>query len=198
MDELAERDEQAGATMLNEATLADSSTDGLDEIKRGHKCLGAEARRPCGQAREAEPAEIAGGQDLGRGRPHRPRHARRRRERRRRRAVSPRRCAPISSVLALWSQTARTSPPPPTLAAPKKLMRKKPIPYLLRSTAKLGTLEIQTVLRKRSRGALEALIWGWPTPIRMNARTELPPLPRKPVYGPAAREEVRRILREAR
>jgi len=32
----------------------------------------------------------------------------------------------------------------------------------------------------------------------MNARTELPPLPRKPVYGPAARDEVRRILRQAR
>ena len=32
----------------------------------------------------------------------------------------------------------------------------------------------------------------------MNARTELPPLPRKPVYGPAAREGVRRILREAK
>ena len=90
------------------------------------------------------------------------------------------------------------SPQPSTLTAPKNLMREKPMPCLLRSTAKLGTLEIQTVLRKRSRGALEALIWGWPTPIRMNARTELPPLPRKPVYGPAAREEVRRILREAR
>jgi len=43
-----------------------------------------------------------------------------------------------------------------------------------------------------------ALVWGWPTPIRMNARTELPPQPGKPVYGPAAREEVRRILREAK
>ena len=41
-------------------------------------------------------------------------------------------------------------------------------------------------------------VWGWPTPIRMNAWTELPPLPRKPVYGPAAREEVRRILRDAK
>src|SRR5262245_37823338 len=32
----------------------------------------------------------------------------------------------------------------------------------------------------------------------MTARTELPPLPRKPVYGPAARDEVRRIIREAK
>src|SRR5262249_7785777 len=26
---------------------------------------------------------------------------------------------------------------------------------------------------------------GWPTPIALKARTELPPLPRRPVYGPA-------------
>ena len=77
-------------------------------------------------------------------------------------------------------------------------MREKPITYLLRSTAKLGTLEIQTVLPKRSRGAPEVLVWGWPTPIRWNARTELPPQPGKPVYGPAAREEARRIIREAK
>jgi len=77
-------------------------------------------------------------------------------------------------------------------------MREKPMPCLLRSTAKLGTLEIQTVLRKRSRGAPEVLVWGWPTPIRKNAWTELPPQPGKPVYGPAAREEVRRIMREAK
>jgi len=32
----------------------------------------------------------------------------------------------------------------------------------------------------------------------MNARTELPPLPRKPVYSPAAREEARRLMREAK
>src|SRR5215470_15049088 len=91
-----------------------------------------------------------------------------------------------------------TKPRPSTLTAPKKLMREKPIPCLLRSTAKLGTLEIQTILRKRSRGALEGLVWGWPTPIRWNARTELPPLPRKPVYSPAAREEARRLMREAK
>ena len=32
----------------------------------------------------------------------------------------------------------------------------------------------------------------------MNARTELPPLPRKPVYGPAARKEVLQLMREAK
>jgi len=32
----------------------------------------------------------------------------------------------------------------------------------------------------------------------MNARTELPPLPRKPVYGPAAREEALRLMSEAK
>ena len=32
----------------------------------------------------------------------------------------------------------------------------------------------------------------------MNARTELPPLRRRPVYGPAACEEVRRLMREAK
>ena len=87
---------------------------------------------------------------------------------------------------------------PATLAAPKKLMREKPIACLLRSTAKLGTLEIQTVLPKRSRGAPEVLVWGWPTPIWWNARTELSPERGKPVYGPAAREEARRLMREAK
>ena len=63
----------------------------------------------------------------------------------------------------------------------------------------LGTLEIQRmILPKSGRGSAKALVWGWPTPIRMNARTELPPLPRKPVYGPAAREEARRLMREAK
>src|SRR5215470_569222 len=32
----------------------------------------------------------------------------------------------------------------------------------------------------------------------MNARTELPPLPRKPVYGPAARKEALRLMSEAK
>jgi len=90
------------------------------------------------------------------------------------------------------------SPQPSTLAAPKKLMRAKPIPCLLRSTAKLGTLEIQRMLPETGRGSPLVLVWGWPTPIRMNARTELPPLPRKPVYGPAARKEALRLMSEAK
>jgi hypothetical protein len=53
-------------------------------------------------------------------------------------------------------------------------------------------------LRAQRRKVPKALIWGWPTPISMTARTELPPLPRKPVYGPAAKEECRRLLREAK
>ena len=40
------------------------------------------------------------------------------------------------------------------------------------------------------------MIRGWRTPVSFTARTELPPLPRKPVYGPAAREEARRLMRE--
>src|SRR5215475_15928533 len=32
----------------------------------------------------------------------------------------------------------------------------------------------------------------------MNARTELPPLPRKPVYGPDARKEALRLMSEAK
>src|SRR5215468_3580895 len=77
-------------------------------------------------------------------------------------------------------------------------MSRRPIARAPRYPAKLGTLEIQRVLPETGRGSPLVLVWGWPTPIRMNARTELPPLPRKPVYGPAARDEVRRILREAR
>src|SRR5215472_16842865 len=77
-------------------------------------------------------------------------------------------------------------------------MRRRPSPRVPPYPAKLGTLEIQRVLPATGRGSPLVLIWGWPTPIRMNARTELPPLPRKPVYGPTARDEVRRILREAR
>jgi len=67
-----------------------------------------------------------------------------------------------------------------------------------RFPAKLGTLEIQRVLPETGRGSPLVLVWGWPTPIRMNARTEFPPLPRHPVYGPAAREEALRLKREAK
>jgi len=81
---------------------------------------------------------------------------------------------------------------------PRNSKRRRPIARAPRYPAKLGTLDIQRVLPKTGRGAPLVLVWGWPTPIRMNARTELPPLPRKPVYGPAARDEVRRILRDAR
>jgi hypothetical protein len=62
----------------------------------------------------------------------------------------------------------------------------------------LAGVEVQEVLPKSGRGPRKALIWGWPTPIRLNARTELPPEPRRPVYGPAARQEVRRLMRDAK
>jgi len=58
--------------------------------------------------------------------------------------------------------------------------------------------EIQRVLPRTGRGPRKALVWGWPTPIALTARTELPPVPRQPVYGPAAREEARRLMREAK
>ena len=53
------------------------------------------------------------------------------------------------------------------------------------------------MLPKRGSGPRQALIWGWPTPIRLNARAELPPLPRHPVYGPTARDEAPRLIRVA-
>ena len=58
--------------------------------------------------------------------------------------------------------------------------------------------EIQRVLPRAGRGPRKALFWGWPTPIALTARTELPPVPRQPVYGPVAREEARRLMREAK
>jgi len=76
-------------------------------------------------------------------------------------------------------------------------MRRRPIARAPRFPAKLGTLEIQRVLPATGRGSPLVLVWGWPTPIPMNARTELPPERGKPVYGPAAREEARRIIRDA-
>ena len=81
---------------------------------------------------------------------------------------------------------------------PRNSKRRGPIARAPRYPAKLGTLDIQRVLPKTGRGPQLVLVWGWPTPIRMNARTELPPLPRKPVYGPAAREEVLRLKRVAK
>src|SRR5262249_13193136 len=87
---------------------------------------------------------------------------------------------------------------PPLSPLRRNLKREKPMPCLLRSTAKLGTLEIQRVLPATGRGSPLVLVWGWPTPIPMNARTELPPERGQPVYGPAAREEVRRLMREAK
>jgi len=87
---------------------------------------------------------------------------------------------------------------PPLSPLPRNLKNGKPIPPDLGSYGMLGTLEIQRILPKSGRGPAKALVRGWPTPIPMNARAELPPLPRKPVYGPDARTEVRRILREAK
>ena len=62
----------------------------------------------------------------------------------------------------------------------------------------LAGLEIQRVLPQSGRGPRKVLVWGWPTPIALTARAELPPLSRHPVYGPAAREEARRFMREAK
>src|SRR5215831_5359195 len=87
---------------------------------------------------------------------------------------------------------------PPLSPLPRNLKRKRPIARAPRFPAKLGTLEIQRVLPETGRGSPLVLVWGWPTPIRLDARTELPPQPGKPVYGPAAREEARRIIREAK
>jgi integrase len=55
-------------------------------------------------------------------------------------------------------------------------------------------LEVQQVLD----GGKQFVVWGWPTPIRAGARTDLPPDPGKPTYGPASREEARKLLREAK
>ena len=48
-------------------------------------------------------------------------------------------------------------------------------------------LEILRVLPRSGRGPRKVLVWGWPTPIALTARTELPPLPRQP-----------RLMREAK
>jgi hypothetical protein len=55
-------------------------------------------------------------------------------------------------------------------------------------------LEVQKVLD----GGKYFVVRGWFRPIPARARTELPPDPGKPVYGPAAREEARRIIRDAK
>ena len=61
----------------------------------------------------------------------------------------------------------------------------------------LGRLEVQEVLPSPNRGPRKVFVRGWPGPIPVAARTELPPEQRRPVYGPAAREEARRLMREA-
>jgi hypothetical protein len=43
-----------------------------------------------------------------------------------------------------------------------------------------------------------AVIIGWPTPVRRQARAELPPLPGKPTYGIKAKEWARALRAEAR
>src|SRR5215831_12269557 len=63
----------------------------------------------------------------------------------------------------------------------------------------LPGVEVQKVLpREKGQQGPRALIWGWPTPIPLKARTEMPPVPGHPVYGPAAKSEARRLLREAK
>jgi len=68
----------------------------------------------------------------------------------------------------------------------------------LHACGMLAGLEIQRVLSRTGRGRRKALVWGWPTPNALTAGTVLPPLPGQPAYGPAAREEARRFLREAK
>jgi len=63
-------------------------------------------------------------------------------------------------------------------------MRRMPLPRSLWSTAKVGALEIQQVLPKRGRGPRLALVWGWPTLIRWNVRTEPHPARGNPCTTP--------------
>jgi hypothetical protein len=59
--------------------------------------------------------------------------------------------------------------------------------------------DVQWLLpRQKGQRLPKAHVWGWPTPVPLKSRTQMPPLPHKPVYGPAAREEARRLMREAK
>src|SRR5215470_8388739 len=63
----------------------------------------------------------------------------------------------------------------------------------------LSGCDVQRLLRREKGQRLpKAHVWLWPTPIPLKARTQLPPLPHKPVYGPATRDEARRLMTEAR
>jgi hypothetical protein len=54
----------------------------------------------------------------------------------------------------------------------------------------LAGVEVQQLLpRRRGERWPRAHIRGWPTPISTKARTQVPPAPYHPVYGPAARDK---------
>jgi hypothetical protein len=69
-------------------------------------------------------------------------------------------------------------------------------PRRMRPRPALGQFNGHDVVKVLDDGRL--LIWGWPTPISPKVRTELPPIPGKATYGPAARTEARRLMAEAK
>ena len=73
-----------------------------------------------------------------------------------------------------------------------------PNPRQGRPVGMLGKLEIEKILPRTGRGPRKVLVRGCPTPIPFTALTELPPRRWKPVYGPAAQEEARRLMRETK
>src|SRR5215467_4461737 len=73
-----------------------------------------------------------------------------------------------------------------------------PNPRQGRPVGMLGKLEIEKILPRTGRGPRKVLVRGCPTPIPFTALTELPPRRWKPVYGSAAQEEARRLMRETK
>jgi len=79
------------------------------------------------------------------------------------------------------------------------------VPYAARDFSIAGIpgilpgVEVQQLIPKQKGQRFpKAYIRGWPTPIPLKGRTEIPPVFGHPVYGPSAKNETLKLLRDAK
>jgi len=109
----------------------------------------------------------------------------------------------IEGVIVTRSHAQKNVVQPTTQSHDSTRTHTKMVPNARRKRCEYGTvytglfhgpLEIQEVLD----GGKRHLVERWPTPIPADARVVMPPVPGDPVYGPAAREECRKMRAEAK
>ncbi len=103
---------------------------------------------------------------------------------------------PRQSQRAKPRAATNTQSPESTLRVEDRWPRRKRCEYGqgLPSEGTWRGLEVQAVLEHGK----FFVVRGWPAPISADTRVELPPVPYHPTYGPAAREEARKLMAGAK